>query len=168
MFYLAFAIGVYSYLIFFLGIFGLLYKNIIIGFSIIYLFLILLYFLKFRKFSFKFRFNSFNSFSKLLIILISIQAVINFIGVIGPEIGFDALWYHLTLPKIFLENHKIFHISGNLLYYSDMPKNIEMIYIAALSFNGEILAKLTHFIFGLLCVFAIYKISRMFLSQGFS
>ena len=168
MFYLAFAIGVYSYFIFFLGIFGLLYKNIIIGFSIIYLFLILLYFLKFRKFSFKFRFNSFNSFSKLLIILISIQAVINFIGVIGPEIGFDALWYHLTLPKIFLENHKIFHISGNLLYYSDMPKNIEMIYIAALSFNGEILAKLTHFIFGLLCIFAIYKISRFFLSQNLS
>lgn len=168
MFYLAFAIGVYSYLIFILGILGLLYKNIIISLSIIYIFLIVLFFLKKNNFSFKFKDASMSLFPLLLITLISIQALVNFIGVLGPEISFDALWYHLTIPKIFLENHKIFHIPGNLLYYSDMPKNIEMIYIAALSFNGEVLAKIIHFIFGILCIFAIYKISRFFLSQSFA
>lgn len=168
MFYLALAIGIYSYLIFFLGISGFFYKNIIIYSSIIYLFIATIIFFKTNAFKFKLNLTSISPFSLFIIILISLQAFINFIGAMGPEISFDALWYHLTLPKIFLENHKIFHIGGGLLYYSDMPKNIEMIYVAALSFNGEILAKLTHFIFGLLCVLMIYKISKLFLSQSLS
>jgi len=91
--------------------------------------------------------------SVFFFIIIVLQVLINLVGVLGPEISFDALWYHLTIPKVFLLNHSIFHIPGNLLYYSDLPKLGELLYIPALSFFNEIAAKFVHFAFGLLCRF---------------
>jgi len=61
-----------------------------------------------------------------MMILIVLQAFVNIIGVFGPELAFDALWYHLTLPKLYLVHHSIFFIPGGLLYYSGMPKIAEM------------------------------------------
>lgn len=167
MFEIAFIIGIYSYLIFSLGALGILYKNYIIISTIVYLFVVLYYFLKKRKIA-KLTKTKFDKTSIFLICLITVQVVINFIGALGPEISFDSLWYHLTLPKMYLIGHSIFHIPGGLLYYSDMPKLTEMLYVGALSFGNEIIAKLIHFSFGLLIIFSIYKISRKFLSQKFS
>jgi 4-amino-4-deoxy-L-arabinose transferase-like glycosyltransferase len=103
-----------------------------------------------------------------LLLLIIAQALINLIGVLGPEFAFDAVWYHLTLPKIYLLYHKIFYIPGGLFYYSVMPKLTEMLYIGALSFGNEILAKVIHFSFGLLTCFVLYKLSRKFFNQTIS
>jgi|SRR3989344_1684119 len=184
MFKFAILTGIYSYLIFALGLLNLLYRiNIMILTFFFFIFCIAL-FKEQIKYSTKFftiftrsilakamqgySFNNFNNLSFLFLSLICIQSLINLIGVLGPELGFDALWYHLTLPKIYLINHSIFHIPGGLLYYSDMPKLGEMLYISALAFNGEILSKLMHFAFGILSCIAIYKLSRKFLSQKFS
>jgi len=103
-----------------------------------------------------------------IFVLILLQLSVNLIGVLGPEISFDSLWYHLPLPRIFLLKHAIFHIPGNLFYYSDMPKNVEMIYITALSFGTEIMAKLIHFSFGVLVAVIIYKFVRRYLDVKFS
>ena len=103
----------------------------------------------------------------LLTIMLT-QGIINLIGALGPELGFDALWYHLTLPKIYLDMHELVHIPGSLLYYSTMPKLTEMLYISSLSLGTETIAKLVHFSFGILCLVAIYKVSRKFLSKNFS
>src|SRR6185369_9240613 len=102
---------------------------------------------------------------KLLIVfgsLLGLQIVVNFIGVLGPEVGFDALWYHLVLPKLYLVHHEVFFIPGGLLYYSAMPKLAEMLYVGGLSFGNEIVVKCIHFIFGLLTCFALYKLQRKF------
>ncbi|MCL5783970.1 MAG: hypothetical protein M1142_01280 [Patescibacteria group bacterium] len=103
-----------------------------------------------------------------LILLIFIQVTVNLIGALGPEHAFDALWYHLTLPKIFLLNHEIGHIPGGLLFYSDMPKLTEMFYLTGLSIGNEILVKIIHFSFGLLSMIALYQLSRKFLSPLYS
>ena len=39
-------------------------------------------------------------FNWLFVILIG-QILVNLIGALGPELGFDALWYHLTEAKLF-------------------------------------------------------------------
>jgi dolichyl-phosphate-mannose-protein mannosyltransferase len=169
MFTLAYFIGIYSYLIFFLGLFGVLYKINIFIFSILWL--IALVFIE-RK-------NIFGCYKKLwaslfnlkkliknptsgLVVLFLALAVVNFIGALGPELAFDALWYHLTLPKLYLLNHSIYHIPGGLLYYSDMPKLGEMLYVGALSFGNTIAAKIVHYLFGILVCIVLYKISRKF------
>ena len=168
MFLVALIIGLYSYLIFFLGILDLLYKNIIISLSIVYFSVVFIFILKSKAINIGFTKTKLSKYSKLFLFLIFIQAAVNLIGALGPELSFDALWYHLTIPKFFLENHKIFHIPGNLLYYSDLPKNIDLIYLFALSFSNEILAKIIHFSFGLLSILALFKLSRKFLNQEFS
>lgn len=170
MFKIAYSIGAFSLLIFTLGVFGLLYKNIIIASTIVYW--IAIFFLFFKNSFIKnltiIKLNYKDTFFVVLLALLFIQIIINFIGALGPEIAFDALWYHLTLPKIFLESHKIFHIPGNLLYYSDLPKLVEMLYIAGLSLGNEILPKLTHFSFGLLTMISMYLLARKFVNRRYA
>jgi hypothetical protein len=168
MFEIALFVGIYSYLILTLGILGILFKNIIVLITVVYISLIGIYFL--RKYGRRPKISKvrIDKLSKILVIILGLQILVNLIGVLGPEISFDALWYHLTLPKIFLENHRIFHIPGGLLYYSDFPKNIEMIFLACLSFGNETLAKFSHLVFGLLTLLTIFKISRKFLDLKFA
>ena len=163
---LSFLIGGFSYTIFLLGILGLLFKQVVILVAFIYFLIAIYFFVKNKGKTVKL--SKISNLSKFFIFLILIQASVNFIGVLGPELSFDALWYHLTLPKLFLENHKVFHIGGGILYYSDLPKNIEMLYVFALSLGNEITAKFIHFLFGIGSVFALYKLSRRFLNQNLS
>ncbi|MDO8658898.1 MAG: glycosyltransferase family 39 protein [Candidatus Levybacteria bacterium] len=173
MFTLALLIGVYSHIIFALGIAGFFYRDYIVVFTLFYI-AASLYFSK-KKFGNMLRqyFNAWKHSKRklvsiLLICLIALQILINFIGALGPELGFDSLWYHLTLPKIYLINHSIDYIPGGLFYYSAMPKLTEMLYVAALSFGTETLAKLVHLSFGVLSLFALYNLSRKFLSKNLS
>jgi len=92
------------------------------------------------------------------------QAGVNLIGALGPELGFDALWYHLTIPKIYLQFGQIFYLRGGLYYYSAMPKLTEMFYLASLAFSpAGTLAKLIHFSFGLLSAAALYYLAKRYL-----
>ncbi len=171
MFSIAIFIGIYSYLIFLLGLFGLLYKQTIIFVTVLYF--VCIYFLIQRS-SVKKDIKSVHislpkrKLSIIFLSLLAIQALINFAGAISPELAFDALWYHLTLPKIYLANHSLVHIPGNLMYYSDMPKLTEMLYTVSFALHSETLAKLIHFVFGILCCVALYKFSRRFFSEIFS
>lgn len=98
--------------------------------------------------------------------LLFIQAIVNLLGALGPELGFDALWYHLTIPKIYLGQGRIFFIPGSLFYYSAMPKLTEMLYLVSLVFSsGGILAKLIHFSFGIFSAIALYNLARRYLRQ---
>ncbi len=167
MFIFALLIGIYSYLIFALGLAGLLYKDLIIWFTLLFWGLVIYWFGKdLIKIIGQIRhIGQIKSKTLLFLILIVVlQAGINFIGALGPELAFDALWYHLTIPKMYLENHSIYFIPGGLLYYSGMPKLGEMLYIGGLAFGNEIIAKVIHFSFGLFTCFALYKIQRKFLS----
>lgn len=171
MFTLALLIGIYAYSIFLFGLVGILYWPVIVLFSFLYILGSLYYFRK------KFVIPKFSTIKKFVfqeklftpfLLLIFLQAIINFIGVFGPELGFDALWYHLTLPKFYLANHAILHIPGGLFYYSDMPKLIELLYTGLLGFHIDFLPKLLHFGFGIATVIILYRFSRKFLSPVLS
>ena len=165
---LAILIGIFSYLVLGLGLLGLLEQTKILGIlglaGIIFLTVYL------RKRIFLFLKDFWENLKKdkvflLLFFLLFLQILINFIGALGPELGFDSLWYHLTIPKIFLQQGRIFYIPGGLFYYSTMPKLLEMLYLATLPFSSlGILAKIIHFFFGVLSVFALYNLVKRYLS----
>src|SRR6185437_7584099 len=171
MFNFAIFVGVYSYLIFFLGIFGVMTRENVQNVSLLWVIALLIFYRKafiesFNKLQAKeLKLKNFYICTFALIVLL---AIIKLIGALGPELAFDALWYHLTLPKLYLLHHAIYHIPGGLLYYSDMPKLGEMLYIGALTFGNEITAKSIHFIFGLLTAIVLYKFSRKFFDQYIS
>ncbi len=171
MFALAIFLGIYSYIIFCLGILSILYSQTVLLATVIFVFCLLYYFRKdlSRNLSWiKDKRIKIDKLSKIFLFLIVVQAMVNLIGVLGPEIGFDALWYHLSLPKIFLSEHSVSHISGGLFYYSEIPKLGEMFYIRALALGNENTAKLIHFMFGLLSLVALYKVSRKFFDTKLS
>ena len=58
---------------------------------------------------------------KLWLGLLVIQALVNLVGALGPELGFDALWYHLTEAKLFRHTGSVAPIPGNLFYFSCFP-----------------------------------------------
>lgn len=176
MFTFAFGVGIYSYLIFFLGLAHVLTTEVVLFVSFLW-FISLSYILK-RKiivslvtlFSWHFSLKSLKKHKLLTLLsaLLFIDGIVNMLGALGPEYAFDALWYHLTLPKLYLLHHAIYHIPGGLLYYSDMPKLGEMLYVGGLTFGGAIGAKLIHFSFGILCCIALYKLSRRYISSTMS
>ncbi len=162
MFTLAILISVYSYLIFALGLLGLLYPGYILLVSVEF-FLLCLLFLPTKKISVVLSLKS-----RLLLALLFVMIGVNALGALGPELGFDALWYHLTIPKIWLLNHKIFFLSDGRYYYSVMPKLAEMGYLSVLALSSEIGAKVMHLGWGLLTMAVVYRIARKWLSQEYS
>lgn len=175
MFTLAIIIGIYSYLIFLLGVLSFIYQPLVLLVTIIYFFVLLVIFrvklialvkqIKLQNLIHEFVSKKVFGVGMLIILA---QALVNLIGVFGPEISFDSLWYHLTLPKMFIHNHGLFFLPGEKMVYSVMPKLTEMLYIPAMLLANDSFAKLIHFSFGILILIVIYKISSKFMSKEFS
>jgi len=163
---IAIFIGIYSYLILFLGLIRQLYflpvlftTLLLIGTAIVICKKdILTFFDSLKKIHLTY-------FERFLVFLFGILVLVNLVGALGPELAFDSLWYHLTIPKIFAQNHSVFYIEGNLFYYSLMPKLTEMLYVSSLILTNEIVAKLIHFVFGLLTSIVLFKFSRLYLKR---
>ncbi len=172
MYQFAILIGVYSYSIFFLGLFGLLDRHLVLTSSMVCLLILIGVLYRsgpHKKISNLVSFmQKATRFEKIVVILILVQVLVNLIGALGPELAFDSLWYHLTLPKIFIMQGKISYLPGGNFYYSVMPKLVEMLYIPALIFGNEIFAKLIHFLFGMASLLALYRLSRKFTSIKYS
>lgn len=92
--------------------------------------------------------------------ILLIQVVVNLVGALGPELGFDALWYHVPIPQAWLAQHKIAFLGGNL-YYSGLPKLIDMLYVYPKQ-------QLIHFGFGILTLIVIYKLARKYLDEKYA
>lgn len=164
MFTLAIIVGIYSYILMGLGLAGWLYPQAVFLVTLVFFGTSPLLFPS-PKFSQARGFAVGEGTKRRGIIwwglfsLIVVQALVNLEGAMGPERGFDALWYHLPIPKIWLEAHRIFFMGGNL-YYSAMPKLIDMLYVW-----GEMPAKITHLVFGLLSLAMTYKLARKWLDE---
>lgn len=168
--------GVLSFAVYFLGLAGLWYRPTLWGVFALVLAALVWYVYKNKIFQKEKKF--FQSLpqifkkEKFLLIplaLILIFIILNFIGAMAPEKEFDALWYHLTIPKIYLFDHRVHFIPGDLFYYSAMPRLAEMLYGLTLSFDiSGTLAKLLHFSFGLMWAIFSFQIFRLIFTRTLS
>jgi hypothetical protein len=76
-----------------------------------------------------------------------------FLDAFVPELGWDALTYHLALPERFLREQRI--SIDPFSTYSAFPQGMEMLYTLALGLDGPALAKLLHFEYGLLSLLSL-------------
>jgi hypothetical protein len=80
------------------------------------------------------------------------------IGALAPEVEFDSLLYHLTLPKFWLEQGGPVDIIGE--YVSLYPMTWELIFGVGMVFGGPIAAKLLHFACLTLAALLVYQFTR--------
>lgn len=97
--------------------------------------------------------------------LFLIQAGINLAGALGPELSFDALWYHLPLSRLAAERGWWGVIPGGLLYYSGLPRLWDWVGAGLLMIGGEILVKVIHWAFGVGSAWLVYKLGRRYFGK---
>ena len=95
----------------------------------------------------------------LIALLINISLVV-FIGVLMPEIFYDALYYHDAFDAVYLIRHRIeiFPYAAN----SAMPSNVDILYIPALCFGDAGTVKLCHFAFYIGTCLWVYSIGNRY------
>ncbi len=77
-----------------------------------------------------------------------------------PTVSWDASAYHLRLPELFLAAGGFRPVPFSV--YSHWPLGVELLFTAAMALADYVVAKLVHFGFGVLTLYAIYAGCRTF------
>ncbi len=82
---------------------------------------------------------------------------------LAPPTAFDALLYHLTVPRLYVQAGRI--VSGIDIPPANYPTLMETLYLDALTLHSDVAAKLLHFMFGLLLVAGVYLAVRYYFGR---
>lgn len=160
-------LGIIAYIVYALGSFGFLYPGCIGAALIICAFLASRHFFCLIK---RFKWSEvakfwleLGIFEKFLLSVTAAISVICLAGALAPEIGNDALSYHIYHPKIFIQNHRI----GYIPYTRESlwPYLTEMLYTIGLLFKSAGMAKMFHYFFGILTAISVYSYTARFFTK---
>ncbi len=84
--------------------------------------------------------------------------VLNAISALSPETGWDALAYHLALPKMYLQSGGFYFRPD--IFHNLFPQLVEMLYLPALIFPFGVGAKVVHYFFGILAAAALIALGQ--------
>ncbi len=84
-----------------------------------------------------------SGWDRAAVVPLCILLLIGLVQTLTPEIGKDALIYHLAVPKLYLANRGVYLIPGNV--FSGYPLLAEMHYLLALFLQDDILARSMHY-----------------------
>ncbi|MBD3271986.1 MAG: hypothetical protein GF384_05560 [Elusimicrobia bacterium] len=166
--YFGLGTGMLGLMMFVLGVLGLWYQWLVNGMIIVLLIVLLVVnrdILKVKYYNPKPYIHALLRLpmvDKLLAVCIGFLMLIGFLGVLSPEIFYDSMTYHLSLPNLYFLEHKIVHTPQCV--FSGMPLFVEYIYAIGMAFAGTVGAKMIVFIFGIFTLLSIYA----FISHGFS
>lgn len=87
-------------------------------------------------------------------------------GILVPETGFDALWYHLPIVANFVQLHRVVFLPA---YYQSLnPMFSDLIFLLGFQVGHEFGAKVVALIFGVTLVMVSYQLSRRFLDRSWA
>ncbi|HUW23829.1 MAG TPA: tetratricopeptide repeat protein [bacterium] len=92
--------------------------------------------------------------------MLGVAAVINLAGALVPAVFYDSLVFHLAVPSLYKISHGIRYIET--IFTSQFPQNMQMLYTLSLLLGTHILAKLMHWIMGILVVLLVYTFGRKY------
>ncbi len=96
----------------------------------------------------------------MLLVVAVFSAAVYLLAALAPETGFDALNYHLGLPRLYIHRHAIYPTPH--IVYSNFPLLGEMLFTFGWLIDSMLLAKLFHLACGLLTVAAIAVVGRRY------
>lgn len=106
----------------------------------------------------KFRASSWNIALVLLAVAVTVGSGIS---ALAPPTAGDALYYHLQLPKVFLEQHWLAYLP--LHEKSTFPLAVEMWYLWGLAIEGPVAAQMLHWVAGIMAAGASVLLARSLL-----
>ncbi len=77
---------------------------------------------------------------------------------ISPETDWDPLLVHLFAPERYVQSHRIVALPE--VPQTFFPRHVTMLFTLGMLLNGEITAKLIHFMFGILCILGVYVVGE--------
>jgi hypothetical protein len=172
-FSLGLGLGAVAYSVYLLGLIGFLYRTVL-WIYVVALTLVLLpevinilrvFYQKAKAWLNSFQWRKYDLISYVAAIFLALHALLNLVGALAPETVFDAIWYHLALPKSYLANHWVFFVPQ--ISYAAFPRTMEMLFTLGMGLHRDILAKLLHYSFGLLTSAAVFACFRRYFSPRF-
>ena len=91
--------------------------------------------------------------------VIVVMGLLNGIAAASPPVDIDVLNYHLSIPHLYILEHRIFQIPG--IYFSYFPFTLQMLYIPCLMADSAQAAQLLHVLFGLASMVVIMRIAGL-------
>jgi 4-amino-4-deoxy-L-arabinose transferase-like glycosyltransferase len=125
--------------------------------SLILVLLVVVFFIYFRKSHFK----QFFWLEKILLAALAFVLLSHAVGIFTPEVGFDAVWYHLPVLRAIVQNHGLVYLPD--LYQSVNPLFSDLIIGLGYLAYGEIGAKIVAYMFGASLVIGTYELSKQVL-----
>ena len=105
-------------------------------------------------------------FEKIVSIFLCITWLLHLLQVFVPETGFDAVWYHLPLAKLLLEQHRFVFLPE--LYQTANPQFADSIFALGFSFAQSLGSKLVAYGFALSLLTVTYRVARLFMTRTWS
>ena len=94
----------------------------------------------------------------LVLTLSGFVGLINLAWALAPEIQFDALNYHLAVPRDFLEAHRVMDLPH--YFHSYFAQMMDVFFTLCLALGGQIAAKLLMFALGIVAALAVFALGR--------
>jgi len=85
------------------------------------------------------------------------------LGTLIPPLLFDALVYHLAIPKLYILNHGIEYIPYS--FFSNFPFLMEMLYTLGLLVQGPIVVKCLNYVIHLVMLASLYTFARTYFNH---
>ena len=83
---------------------------------------------------------------------------------LAPPTSWDGLFYHLTMPRLYIEQGRIAPVTDMPHQY--FPGLMEMLYLALMLIRGDVAATLIHFAFLCLLGAVVYRLAQRHLQPG--
>jgi hypothetical protein len=103
-------------------------------------------------------------FFTVITAIIAVIVLMAFFTALSPPIRFDALTYHLSLPKAYLLDGRIGYLPENIFW--GMPQLTEMIFMIGIAFAGPETAALLGWAIGLFAFLGILDYTTRHFSRG--
>jgi 4-amino-4-deoxy-L-arabinose transferase-like glycosyltransferase len=96
-----------------------------------------------------------DGFGRFLFLFLGGLLLMAFVQALLPPTAWDSLAYHLTGPKLYVQNHGVILPDVNIPYLG-FPSLVEMLFTAGLLLKGPVVAQLLNWSFSVLTLAAIY------------
>ncbi|MBI3297351.1 MAG: hypothetical protein HYZ75_04245 [Elusimicrobia bacterium] len=90
--------------------------------------------------------------------VVALAAALNVLAAAAPEVFYDSLVYHLSLPSLYLMRGAVIATPENI--YAGLPLGVQLLYGLALAVSGEDLAGFLHAGFGMAAAAAVFACLR--------